>query len=164
MASRDCEEFVAAFNAHGVRYLVVGAHAVALHARPRRRRTSTSWLIRPRRTRAACWPRLREVSGGTHLGYTVDDVVDPRGVIRLGVAPVRIDLMSEIAGFFDFDAAWRQRVDARFGAVATHYIGLDHLIRAKQAADRPQDRADVRILQRARSRARRGRRSGRPAG
>ncbi|GIW40765.1 MAG: hypothetical protein KatS3mg076_1342 [Candidatus Binatia bacterium] len=35
MASRDYEEFIAALNAHGVRYLVVGAHAVALHARPR---------------------------------------------------------------------------------------------------------------------------------
>src|SRR6058998_1580149 len=35
MASRDYEEFIAALNAHGVRYLIVGAHAVALHARPR---------------------------------------------------------------------------------------------------------------------------------
>jgi hypothetical protein len=35
MASRDYEEFIAAFNAHGVRHLVVGAHAVAFHARPR---------------------------------------------------------------------------------------------------------------------------------
>ena len=35
MASRDYEEFIAALNAHGVRYLVVGAHAVAFHARPR---------------------------------------------------------------------------------------------------------------------------------
>jgi len=35
MPSRDYEEFIAAFNAHGVRYLVIGAHAVAFHARPR---------------------------------------------------------------------------------------------------------------------------------
>ncbi|HXQ24166.1 MAG TPA: hypothetical protein VN812_20965 [Candidatus Acidoferrales bacterium] len=35
MAYRDYEEFIAALNAHGVRYLVVGAHAVAFHARPR---------------------------------------------------------------------------------------------------------------------------------
>jgi len=35
MASRDYEEFIAALNAHGVRYLVAGAHAVAFCARPR---------------------------------------------------------------------------------------------------------------------------------
>jgi hypothetical protein len=35
MPSQDYEEFIAALNAHGVRYLVVGAHAVAFHARPR---------------------------------------------------------------------------------------------------------------------------------
>ena len=35
MSSRDYEEFIGALNAHGVRYLVVGAHAVAFHARPR---------------------------------------------------------------------------------------------------------------------------------
>lgn len=35
MASRDYEEFIAALNARGVRYLIVGAHAVALHTRPR---------------------------------------------------------------------------------------------------------------------------------
>ena len=35
MSSRDYEEFIGALNAYGVRYLVVGAHAVAFHARPR---------------------------------------------------------------------------------------------------------------------------------
>jgi predicted nucleotidyltransferase len=31
----DFEEFIAALNEHGVKYLIVGAHAVAYHARPR---------------------------------------------------------------------------------------------------------------------------------
>lgn len=35
MPCRDYEELIAALNAHGVRYLIVGAHAVAYHARPR---------------------------------------------------------------------------------------------------------------------------------
>ncbi len=35
MPSRDYEELLASLNEHGVRYLVVGAHAVAFHARPR---------------------------------------------------------------------------------------------------------------------------------
>ncbi len=35
MASRDYEEFIAASNDHGARYLVIRAHAVAFHVRPR---------------------------------------------------------------------------------------------------------------------------------
>ncbi len=35
MPSRDYEEFIAGLNDHGVRYLLIGAHAVAFHARPR---------------------------------------------------------------------------------------------------------------------------------
>ncbi len=31
----DYEEFIAALNGRGVRYLVIGAYAVAFHARPR---------------------------------------------------------------------------------------------------------------------------------
>ncbi len=35
MVSRDYEEFIAALESHGIRYLIIGAHAVAYHARPR---------------------------------------------------------------------------------------------------------------------------------
>jgi hypothetical protein len=149
MAFRDYEEFIAVLNAHGVRYLVVGAHAVAFHARPRATK-DLDILIDPtpanaRRALAA----LQEFFGGADLGYSVEDVTDPQWIIQLGVAPVRIDLISEIPGLASFGAAWRKRVSARFGSVPAHYIGLDELIRAKEAVRRPQDRADLRILERA---------------
>src|SRR3989304_881121 len=115
MASRDYEEFIAALNAHGVRYLVVGAHAVALHARPRATKDLDVFLdpspANARRVLAA----LRDFFGGADLGYTVEDVADPRWIIQIGVAPVRIDLVSEVPGCPSFAAAWRRRGEARFG-------------------------------------------------
>ena len=33
--AKDFEEFFASFNAHKVRYLIVGGYAFALHAHPR---------------------------------------------------------------------------------------------------------------------------------
>jgi len=51
-----------------------------------------------------------------------------------------------------FAEAWESRVERRFGAVACHYLGLDALIRAEEAADRPQDRADLVVLRKARAR------------
>ena len=148
MASHDYEEFIAALNAHGVRYLVIGAHAVAFHARPRATK-DLDILLEPTPANARkALAALRDFFGGAALGYTVEDLVDPRWIVQLGIAPIRIDLLSGIPGFADFKAAWQKRVDARFGAVDAHYIGLDDLIRAKEAAGRPQDRADVHVLYR----------------
>ena len=46
-------------------------------------------------------------------------------VIQLGVAPIRIDILSEVTGLADFESAWKNRVDGRFGSASTHYMGLD---------------------------------------
>lgn len=155
MGSPDFEEFIAALNAHGVRYLIVGAHAVAFHARPRATK-DLDLLIEPtdanaRRTLKA----IREFFGGADLGYSVDDLTDPHWIIQLGVAPIRIDLLAAIPGCPSFKDAWNARVQGRFGSVSANYLSLDDLIRAKEAADRDQDRADVRSLLRVRDQKRR---------
>jgi predicted nucleotidyltransferase len=157
----DYEEFIAALNGHGVRYLVIGAYAVAFHARPRATR-DLDILLEPtpanaRKTLAA----LRDFFGEADLGYKVEDLTDPRWIIQLGVAPVRIDLLSAVAGCPSFATVWKNRIEGRFGSVTTHYLGLDDLIRSKEAAGRAQDRADVQVLRRARGQAQQTKRSSR---
>ena len=73
MASRDYEEFIAALNDHGVRYLIIGAHAVAFHARPRATK-DLDILLDPtpanaRRALAA----LRDFFGGADLGLRLSE-------------------------------------------------------------------------------------------
>jgi len=168
MPSRDYEEFIAAFNDHGVRYLLIGAHAVAFHARPRATKDLDILLDPAVANARKALAAMRAFFGGAHLGYKVEDVTDPRWIIQLGVAPVRIDLHSQVTGIENFDVAWKNRVDAHFGSVPAHYLGLEDLVRAKEATGRPQDRADVRVLRRAkaqpgvkgRSRRRPGKRRG----
>jgi len=92
---------------------------------------------------------LRDFFGGADLNYTIEDAMDPDCIIQVGVAPVRIDLLSAIPGCPDFPAAWKRRVEARFGGVPVQYIGLEDLMRNKEATDRPQDRADTIVLRRA---------------
>ena len=152
MGSPDFEEFIAALNAHGVRYLIVGAHAVAFHARVIERRRDGAMLpavachARPRATKdldvlieptdanaRRTLKALREFFGGADLGYTVDDLTDPSWIIQLGVAPIRIDLLAAIPGCPSFNDAWNARVQGRFGSVSANYLSLDDLIRAKEA-------------------------------
>jgi predicted nucleotidyltransferase len=153
MPSHDYEEFIAALNAHGVRYLIIGAHAVAYHARPRATKDLDILLDNTPANARKVLAALRDFFGGAEVGYTIEDLRDPRWIIQLGVAPVRIDLLAEVPGLTSFAAAWRNRIDGRFGSTKTHYIALDDLIRAKQAGGRLQDRADVQTLYRAKSRS-----------
>lgn len=159
MASRDYEEFIAALNDHGVRYLLIGAHAVAFHARPRATRDLDVLLDPAPANARRALVAMRDFFGGADLGYTAEDLMDPRWIIQLGVAPIRIDLLSAVPGCPSFQAAWKNRVQARFGSVKAYYLGLADLIRAKEAAGRPQDQADVRVLRRAQQIMRSSRRS-----
>lgn len=85
MPSRDCEEFIGASNAHGVRYPIIGAHAVA-HARPRATK-DLDVLIDPTPANARkVLAALRDFFGGADIGYGEADLTDPRWIIQLGVA------------------------------------------------------------------------------
>ena len=95
---------------------------------------------------------LGDFFGGSPPGYADSDLLDPDAIIQLGVAPVRIDILSRVEGVESFSKAWRRRVEGKFGSVDAHYLALDDLIAAKTAADRPQDRSDLVTLRRAQRR------------
>jgi hypothetical protein len=148
MKYRDFEEFIASLNESGVRYLVVGAHAVAFHARPRATKDLDT-LVEPTQKNAARVLRaLREFFGGAELGYSISDLTNPDTVLQLGIAPVRIDILTAIDGIESFGAAWARRVEAKFGEVPANYLSFEDLMASKEAAGRPQDRADLVVLRR----------------
>jgi predicted nucleotidyltransferase len=148
LRSRDYEEFVESLNRLDVRYLIVGAHAVAFHARPRATR-DLDILLEPTRGNAErVLTVIRDFLGGD-LGLRAEDLSTPGRIVQLGVAPARIDLLSRIDGVEEFEAAWNRRADAAFGDVPAHYLSLEDLIRAKVSAGRDQDKADLVMLRRA---------------
>ena len=83
MASHDYEEFIAALNAHGARYLVVGAHAVAFHARPRATKDLDILIESTAGNARKVLDALRDFFGGADLGYTVEDLTTPDWIIQL---------------------------------------------------------------------------------
>jgi hypothetical protein len=86
---------------------------------------------------------LSDFFGGSAPSYvSVKALLDPDLIIQLGVAPVRVDVLSHF-GTLTFVEAWRKRVDAKFGSVDAHYLGRAQLIAEKTFFDRPQDRADL---------------------
>ena len=149
MKSRDYEEFVESLNASGAKYLIIGAHAVAFHARPRATKDFDVFIESTPDNVERVLVAIRDFLG-SDLGLTTEDLATPGRIVQLGVAPSRIDLLSRLASRRDFAAAWESRVDAKFGDVDAHYLSLDDLIEEKESADRDQDRADLRSLRRVR--------------
>jgi len=64
-------------------------------------------------------------------------------VYQIGIAPVRIDILTEITGV-DFADAWTKRVESTFFGVPVHFISLDDLIANKRALGRDSDLKDLR--------------------
>jgi predicted nucleotidyltransferase len=150
MRSRDYEEFVASLNERGAKYLIVGAHAVAFHARPRATKDLDLFIEPSRDNAGRVLSAIRSFLDGDP-GLTVEDLSTPGQIVQLGVAPTRIDLLCKLSGIPEFHAAWESRTDAKFGDVDAHYLSLDDLIREKESAGRDQDRADLRSLRSARA-------------
>ncbi len=80
--------------------------------------------------------------GFTGLGLTKEDFIKAGDVVQLGVAPVRIDLVTSITGV-EFSEAWINRSAGHFGDVPVHIISKADLIRNKAAVGRMQDLSDI---------------------
>ena len=144
----DFEELLACFRRHDVKALIIGAHAVALHAKPRYTK-DFDLLVEPTSENAARIISALGEFGFGDVGLSTSDFNVPGRVTQLGVAPNRIDLATRIDGV-SFDEAWASRVEAKYGSEIAFYIGFDALIANKRASGRPQDLADLASLERAR--------------
>src|SRR5450759_4926601 len=147
---QDFNELLSIFNAHSVKYLVVGGYAVSFPAQARATR-DIDLLIKPDADNAKAVHAALAKFGAPMEGLTPGDFTQPGKFFRMGREPVAVDILTEIDGV-DFDRAWERRVegviDTASGLRACFISGAD-LMAAKIAAGRPQDIADVAALRKA---------------
>lgn len=144
--SKDLREFLELLNSDGVDYLIVGAFAVAYYGHPRYT-GDLDILVRPGVDNAERVLRTLDAFGFGGLGIEGKDLESAGTVIQLGIAPNRIDLLTAISGI-DFAEAWKTRELSEMDGVPVPFIGLDALIRNKEAAGRAKDRGDAEELRR----------------
>jgi hypothetical protein len=144
MAERDFEELLGLFNKHRVRYCIVGAYAVAFHARPRYTK-DMDILVEPSMENGRNIVAALEEFGFGALKVTAEDLAKPDRFIQLGYEPVRVDLLTSIEGC-TFRRVWKNRSHGRYGRQRAFFIGRDELICNKRVAGRRQDQADLELL------------------
>jgi hypothetical protein len=143
----DLVEMLSAFADAEVHYLVVGGHAVSVHARPRSTKDLDLWLrSTPENIERACGALRRFGVPPTIVEALRTSAPDE--IVWMGRAPARIDFLQTMPGV-EFGPAWQRRVIIETAGVPIYFIGRDDLIANKRIVGRPQDRRDVRALERA---------------
>jgi hypothetical protein len=142
--NRDFVEILRELSDAGADFLVVGAHALAAHDRPRATGDLDIW-VRPTPENARKVWRALGAFGAPLQNVTIDDFSAPGVTFQMGLPPYRIDILTEISGV-TFDEAWPNRVSNEIHGQPYAVIGKEELIRNKLASGRPKDLVDVDAL------------------
>ena len=142
--SNDLREFLELLNSRGVDYVIVGAHSLAFHGRPRYT-GDLDILVRATPENAAKLVGLLNQFGFADSGFKESDFTEPEQTIQLGRAPNRIDLLTSISGVTTYDA-FATKISAMLDGIPVFILGKHALIRNKRAVGRPQDLADLDAL------------------
>jgi hypothetical protein len=148
-STKDFEELLECFKRHEVKFVIVGAHALAHHAKPRYTKDLDIFVEATAQNGRHIVGALEELGFGG-LGISESDFSEPGRILQLGVPPNRVDIMTTIDGV-SFSEAWERRVAGGYGSAKVSYIGFEDLVRSKTSAARPQDLADLQTLWRSRS-------------
>lgn len=140
----DYKELLKLLNKHKVKYCIVGAFAVAYYSLPRFTK-DLDILIEPSSENARKIVKALKDFGFESLNLTENDFTKEKEIIQLGYEPVRIDLITSIAGL-DFDEVWKHKKIGAYGKEKIYFIGLNDLIINKKALSRMQDKADIKVL------------------
>jgi hypothetical protein len=149
LVNQDYRDLFRIFNAHHVRYLVVGAYAVIYYAEPRYTKDLDIWVEPTQKNAGGVWNALIEF-GAPLEGVTQEDFFDEELIYQIGVAPNRVDVMMHIPGL-EFPKAWARKATSTYGGEAINILHIDDLIHAKKTTDREEDRMDVKRLEEAKA-------------
>jgi hypothetical protein len=123
----------------------VGGYAVMLYSEPRFTKDLDVWVDREGGNAERVYRALAEF-GAPLSGIVPADFARTDLIYQLGIAPLRIDILTSIDGV-EFHAAWNRRKEASFGKTVATFIGLDDLLINKRATARMSDLADCERLE-----------------
>jgi hypothetical protein len=139
--NRDFVDLLRAFIAADVRFLVVGAYALALHGRPRATGDLDVWVDATPENAARVMRALREF-GAPMDQISETDFAAPGVVYQMGVPPGRIDVLTTLTGI-GFAEAWPDRLERPFGDVQAPFIGRAAFLKNKRETGRAKDLGDI---------------------
>ena len=139
----DTEDLLRLLNAHRVEFVIIGATAFPIHGYARATLDIDIFIRAEPKNASHLFEALRE------FGYDVSDIIledllTKKVLIRQHL--VETDIHPFVTGV-TFDQIWKNRVRGTYGNEMVFYASLDDLITMKEAAGRPKDLEDLKVLQ-----------------
>jgi hypothetical protein len=137
------KELLQLLNEFELEYLIIGGFAVMKYGEPRYTKDLDVWVNNSAENSARLVAALKKFGAPLeHDGVTAETFTNRQVVYQIGVAPIRIDLLTEITGV-RFADAWARKVASTFFGVPVSFISFDDLVTNKQALGRSSDLKDL---------------------
>jgi len=142
--ARDFKEFLKLLNSNNVEYLLIGGYAVGIHGYIRTTNDLDIWVgVSPEN--AARIERVLREFGFAIAALTSDLFLAPNNVVRLGVPPIRIEVLTSISGV-QFETCYAEKEMVQIEEMLVPVISLARLRENKAASGRAKDLADLENL------------------
>jgi Nucleotidyl transferase of unknown function (DUF2204) len=137
------KELLQLLNEFEVEYLIVGGYAVMKYGEPRYTKDLDLWVHNSAQNSLRVVEALKKFGAPLdHDQINAETFAERQVVYQIGVAPVRIDILTEITAV-QFSDAWKKRVASSFFGVPVHFISRDDLLINKRALGRGSDLTDL---------------------
>jgi predicted nucleotidyltransferase len=136
----DFKDFLRSLNSFGVEYLLIGGYAVGYHGHVRTTGDIDVWIAVDPKNAERVVAALRNFGFGT--GIRPEMFLERDKIFRMGIPPVRIEILTTISGL-EFADAYSRRVRGAIDGVEVDLISLSDLKVNKKASGRHKDLADL---------------------
>jgi hypothetical protein len=145
MLNEDYKDMLQALVDEKVKFLLVGAYALAAHGYPRSTMDIDIWVMPVSENADAVLRALRRFGAPLH-NLTRSDLEKEGTVFQIGVAPRRIDIMTAASGL-QFEESFSRAMAVEIEGIRVHIPSVADLIRNKRASGRTKDLADAEALE-----------------
>lgn len=140
----DFRDFLKLLNSHRVEYLVIGGYAVCYHGYYRNTGDIDLWIAVNLENATKMVRLIRE------FGFEAPELsealfLEKGRIIRMGVEPVRIEILTEISGC-EFADCYARRIQGVLDGIPVQIISLPDLVRNKLKTGRLKDMDDAQKL------------------
>jgi hypothetical protein len=140
----DWSQFLHALISTGTRFVLIGGHAVAVHAEPRFTE-DLDVFVEPTLENARRVHQALVDFGFGAIAPEPEALAKPDRVWMLGRKPRRIDILTGVSGV-SFGEAMRRRIEVTIAGKVIPVIGRAALVKNKLASNRTKDLLDIELL------------------
>jgi len=145
MLNEDYRDMLRVLSEEKVRFILVGAYALAAHGYPRATMDIDIWVMPSPENADAVLRALSRFGAPLH-NLTKEDLLKDGTIFQIGVAPRRIDIITTASGL-QFEPTFRNSISVNIEGIEVRIPSIDDLIVNKRAIGRTKDLADAEALE-----------------